>query len=303
MKFIFNHNYSSALTAKMMRFVAVFLFSMLFLSPASANELSHEIVSESIENHQLSIPYSVSGHGNTAVIFIHGFMDAGNVWEPVISKLHAQDYQFVTLDLPFMGAMSTMQGQVSLETISSAVTGVVDKLDMPVILVGQSMGAQIAELVANARPEKVKGIVFVAPVPLSGLPVSEEFMSSMQAMANNETLQRQFRQQQFSHIDPATLEKIVVNGTQITAKNIVELINAWSKGHPAGSKPALSTAPVLIIGGADDPVCTPEVLTSLVSPRFALETTIFLPEAGHWLHIDHSDDVAKEIDHFLVNIQ
>jgi hypothetical protein len=42
-------------------------------------------------------------------------MDAGAVWEPTISRLHA-DLQKITIDLPGMGQLRSYAGEVSLKT-------------------------------------------------------------------------------------------------------------------------------------------------------------------------------------------
>ncbi len=268
-------------------------------APLSADAVAES--NRSITNTQ-TIPYETSGTGGTTVLFIHGFMDAGNVWETVIRHMNPQTHRFVTLDLPFMGRLSGNRGGVTLAAMAEAVVGVVDRLDTPVVLVGQSMGAQIAELVARARPELIDGMVFISPVPLSGLPVSEEFVAAVQSMADNESLQLEFRRAAFPQLAEEELRKHAQNGARITSNNIAALISAWSAGHPAGSAPGPQTMPVLIIGGTVDEVSTPEVLESLVAPRFSMSETVFLPRAGHWPHIERPGDIAAEIERFLAAI-
>lgn len=38
------------------------------------------------------IAYTVSGNGDKTIVFIHGFMDAGNVWEATIRQMNSQIY-------------------------------------------------------------------------------------------------------------------------------------------------------------------------------------------------------------------
>ena len=55
------------------------------------------------------IPYRSSGGGRYALLFIHGFMDAGAVWETISRLLK------VTIDLPGMGQFRSYAGEVSLQ--------------------------------------------------------------------------------------------------------------------------------------------------------------------------------------------
>jgi esterase len=246
-----------------------------------------------------TIPYKTSGTGSATVLFIHGFMDAGNIWESVIQEMNPRKYRFVTLDLPFMGRLSESQREVSLDAMAEAVADVVDELDKPIVLVGQSMGAQIAELAARSRPGAIDSMVLVTPVPLIGLPVSDEFVAAMQSMANNESMQLEYRRSVFPELPEKELKKYARNGARIAAHNITALISAWSKGHPAALLPGPQDMPILIIGGAADDACTPTVLKSLVAPRFAMSKTVFLPRARHWPHIESPGEIAIEIEQFL----
>ena len=76
----------------------------------------------------------------------------------------------------------------------------------------------------------------------------------------------------------------------------------WNTGHPAGEQVSLFTGPVLIVTGADDQFVTPEVVASVVAPRFdsARSTLTEIEGASHWPHVERSSAVADEINRFLV---
>jgi pimeloyl-ACP methyl ester carboxylesterase len=57
-------------------------------------------------------------------------------------------------------------GPFSLDRLAQAVASVVEAVGRFTVLVGHSMGAQIAELVARTRPRPIAGLVLLTPVPL-----------------------------------------------------------------------------------------------------------------------------------------
>ena len=58
----------------------------------------------------------------------------------------------------------------------------------------------------------------------------------------------------------------------------------------------------LIIGGADDPFVTRELLTTSVFARFSRARSASISSAGHWPHLEQPVAVAKAIDGFLAQI-
>ncbi|HYZ54997.1 MAG TPA: alpha/beta fold hydrolase [Streptosporangiaceae bacterium] len=108
------------------------------------------------------------GTGDAALVFVPGFLDDQHVWDGVIAELSGEDAETVQLDLAGLGERTDAHGPFTFDRFASEVGAVVDALDKPVVLVGQSMAAPIVELVGAARPERTLGLVLVTPVPLAG---------------------------------------------------------------------------------------------------------------------------------------
>lgn len=250
-----------------------------------------------------AIPFVTRRAGSPVLVFIHGFLDAGNVWEPVMDSLARHDRHMVTLDLPGMGAQGNAEGPLTLTRLADAVCGVVDKIAEPVILIGHSTGTQLAELVARARPQAVKAMVLLTPIPMAGLPVPEPIAQAMRALGKNEPAQRQVRAQFSPGIDAAVMEQLVANGMQVKAENVAALFDAWSAGDPVAATAGPLDMPVLIVGGAGDPFSTPEVIAQAVAPRFPNSTTRILPDASHWPHVAEPAEIAESIAGFLDGLQ
>jgi pimeloyl-ACP methyl ester carboxylesterase len=107
------------------------------------------------------------GEGDRAIVFVHGFLDDQHVWDEVIAELQTPGYERVQLDLAGCGKRAAASGPFTYERYAADVAAVVDGLEKPFVIVGQSMGAAIAELVAATHPERALGLVLLTPVPLA----------------------------------------------------------------------------------------------------------------------------------------
>ena len=109
--------------------------------------------------------------GAPTLLFIHGFLDDAAVWEGVIAALD-HELNTVRYDLPGFGPRAATIGDpdaLSLESLAAEAGEILNGIDTPVIVVGQSMGSQIAEIVAAEHPDQVDGLVLLTPVPLGRL--------------------------------------------------------------------------------------------------------------------------------------
>src|SRR6476659_4599782 len=91
--------------------------------------------------------------GVPTLLMIHGFLDDATVWDGVIGSL-AGELVAVRDDLPGFGARSAAVAHAcsaTLESLAAEAGDFIAGIDGPVIVVGQSLGPQVAELVA-AQP-------------------------------------------------------------------------------------------------------------------------------------------------------
>lgn len=95
-------------------------------------------------------------------VLIHGAWHDARVWRGVGPMLEARGHQVITPELPGNGVDTTPPGQVSLSTYAESVGRVVAGADEPVILVGHSMAGVVISCVAEAMPERVRKLVYLA---------------------------------------------------------------------------------------------------------------------------------------------
>lgn len=107
-----------------------------------------------------------AGH-ETAIIFLHGFNGHLSVWDSVWEHIETCAH-LVRLDLPGFGQSEWRGYDFSMETQSERLIALMDRLNIEsVILVGASMGGSLAAITSAKYPERVEGLILLAP---SGYP-------------------------------------------------------------------------------------------------------------------------------------
>jgi len=247
------------------------------------------------------IPYEVKGGSGSdrAIIFIHGFLDEGKVWDRVIDRLTVPEYCTVTLDLPGMGGANDWNGAFDLHTLADAVISVVDEADKPTILVGHSMGCQIAEFVAADRPGRILGIALLAPIPLKGIRVDPETTAAMHSVGGNAEMQRGLRKQFSPELFDERIEELVLIGLKVKPSIAGTIFDIWTSGDPAGNEPCPVDVPVAIFGGDIDPFTPPELMQSTLAPHFTQCKVETLKGASHWPHVSDPAFIAVRLNTFI----
>jgi pimeloyl-ACP methyl ester carboxylesterase len=103
----------------------------------------------------------VSGKGDTALVFLHGWCGDHEYWKHQV-KPFATDYQVVTMDLAGHGESSKDRKEWTVSSLADDVAAVVKELGLKrVVLVGHSMGGPVALMAAKKMPGVVVGVIGV----------------------------------------------------------------------------------------------------------------------------------------------
>ncbi|CAB3788406.1 2-succinyl-6-hydroxy-2, 4-cyclohexadiene-1-carboxylate synthase [Paraburkholderia caffeinitolerans] len=240
------------------------------------------------------------------LVFIHGFLDGADAWDDVVSELGARASNALCVDLPGMGARASEPGPYSLERFADDVATQVRALSgprRPVVLVGHSMGAQIAELVAARLGEQVRGLVLLTPVPLRGAGLPPDVIRAFHAAGGNPAAQRELRRSLAANLDDAQLERLGQLGDRVAPAAVGTFADLWNEGHPEGPEPARYRGPVLIMRGEGDAFINADLIASGVTPRFASPEVVSIERAGHWPHVEQAVAVVHALQSFLANVE
>ena len=108
------------------------------------------------------------------IILIPGLWLTSRSWDAVVPRLTEAGHRPHALTLPGMESGEADRSAVTRQDHVDAVVAAVDATDGPVLLVGHSMGGVLAWAAADARPDRVKGVVFLASEP--GIPEPSDSM-------------------------------------------------------------------------------------------------------------------------------
>ena len=98
----------------------------------------------------------------SAYVLVHGAWHGGWCWEKITPLLERAGHVVIAPDLPGHGSDRTPLAEVTLERYVRRIGEAVDSLGESPILVGHSMGGAVISGVAEAHPEKVRTLVYLA---------------------------------------------------------------------------------------------------------------------------------------------
>jgi len=249
--------------------------------------------------------HDCSYHTVGTVVFIPGFQDTAALWNGVIARLGATTPYLRAVNLSHVDHADPHRRGAILEGYRDQVLDLLDHTDptaqRPVVVVGHSMGAQVGELVAAARPDTVVGLALVAPIPLAGYALTPGQAARFDQAAHHRNVAISAAGRRALLVnDSAPVVQALVNATFATPPvTAAQELDAWTAGHPLGDQPSVVSAPVLLIDGSGDTFSSPELIRDVVAPRFANVRMAQVDHAGHWPHVEQPAAVAHILTRFL----
>lgn len=100
--------------------------------------------------------------GKPTIALVHGAFADSHVWKGVEAKLKANGYPVLAVELPGRPGAPMPPADVTLEVYRDTVLKALSTTTRPAVLVGHSFAGITISAVAEAAPEKVKTLVYVA---------------------------------------------------------------------------------------------------------------------------------------------
>jgi pimeloyl-ACP methyl ester carboxylesterase len=241
--------------------------------------------------------------GAPTVLLIHGFLDDASVWDGLVDSV-AGEVGAVRYDLPGFGTRSGSVDEaclVTLESLAAEVADIMAGIGGPVIVVGQSLGTQVAELVAAQHFDRVRGLVLLTPVPLGGTQLPEDVVAPFRDLGGDRIAQRRLRAELSPYLADEQLDRLTDIGAPVAGEVTAHYVDVWNNGISDAPPTSAFSGPVMIIRGGADGFVTEQLVDAIV-PRFVQPEAKVIDKGGHWVHAEHPGTVATMVLDFIEGI-
>lgn len=253
----------------------------------------------------VTVQYVVHGESaapwDVPVVFLHGLSDSWRSFAPVLGLLPEQR----AIAFTQRGHRDVTQPRYGYAATDFAadLLAFLDAMGIPrAVLVGHSLGSSVVLRFAIDYPERVAGLVLVgANATWQGNPLVEDLWENVVSHLTDPVDPEFVRAFQSSDRIPAErLEMMIAESLQVPVRVWQDVGRAILAADITDELPRIS-APVLVIWGAEDPICSQEQQARLCAliPRAEL---LVYPDAAHNLHWEHPERFAVDLGDFLARI-
>ena len=217
------------------------------------------------------------------VVLVHGQVVSSRYMEPLAERLAARTRVFVP-DLPGFGKSAKPRETYDVPRLADALLGVLDAcaLDRPV-LVGNSMGCQIAAELAAAHPERVSQLVLQGPT------VDRHAQSGITQFV------RWLRAGRFER--PSLAWVLALDYVAAGARRTVQTYRALLNHRIERLLPRISV-PTLVVRGNRDPI-VPESWAQEVTSLLPEGSLVVIPGGGHTLSYSAPLELSRVVLAFM----
>lgn len=257
------------------------------------------------------------------VVLAHGYTQASRLWNGTVRDLLAArpDLRVVVYDHRGHGRSGrTSQQAATLSQLGRDLHRVVRVTagDLPVVLVGHSMGGMTLMALAEEHPELFEGQVVGAgfvgtssgglddvpwglPRPL--VPLFKRLLPVANELAYKQELQGRARRQiawfeAFVNFaagaDPSDVQDVLAVQAACTAETMHFFLATFSDHDRAEALAAIAHVPALVVVGEDDRLC-PVAHSRAIADALPQAELVVYPGAGHMVHLERRREVSRQL--------
>jgi 3-oxoadipate enol-lactonase len=254
-----------------------------------------------------ALRYETLGAG-LPVVLLHGFTNYGLSWAPQLPALIPAGYRVILPDFHGHGASEPATAACTVEDLVSDISALLEHLgEGPAILCGLSLGGMVAQQMAIARPDRVRGIVvansrasFIGPALAaateSWIALFEQEDGPVKRLRATwpNLVNDTFRESAAGRAAFEAWQRVL---TRLPGSSLSWVARGMSRFDARGRLAALRL-PALVITGEHDRLFSPEQGREIAN-EIAGSSYAMIPGAGHLSSLDSADRFNRLLLDFL----
>jgi pimeloyl-ACP methyl ester carboxylesterase len=257
----------------------------------------------------LESPADWSGDDGRAVIFVHGNSCSARTWLPVLDGEFGRRFRCLALDLPGHGQSEPAgdAADYSLPRYAAVLDGFARELGVSdAVVVGWSLGGQIALEAAPRLPDAAGFVIFGAPPVATAAQLAEAFLP-------NPAIGALFTAQVSEAEAKSVAESFVAPGSPLDIGELVADILATDGAARAGLQASVGEGrfadeiaiisalrrPLAILHGEGDQLVSLDYLRKLTFPALWRGEVQVIPGVGHTPHQEAPEQFAALMTEFI----
>jgi pimeloyl-ACP methyl ester carboxylesterase len=260
-----------------------------------------------ISTHDLSIHYEESGKG-IPVILVHGHPFDASMWSPQLADSFP-GFRLLAPEIRNFGRTTSSTQARDFSTYALDVLHFADALALEkFVVIGLSMGGQIALEVAISAPERVLGLVLADTFAQLDTPEKKAWRYTLADRIDSEGLQKYAVEVLPKMLCPRT----IADNPRLAS----EVISMMQRSPPHGAAVALRVRaerkdylpllpslnmPTLIVVGAED-AFTPVSDAELMKQNILNSKLIIVEDAGHISNMEKPVEFNRALGNFLLSL-
>jgi pimeloyl-ACP methyl ester carboxylesterase len=233
------------------------------------------------------------------IIFHHGYTGAHDVWLDEISPRLADRYRCIVMDCRGAGESERCADGHSIEQYALDVVAMADALGLDKFTyVGHSMGGGIGYQLGVEHGERLNKLVLVAPIPAAGIKGDQSAHEKARKIRFAPGGREQMIAERMLLRLRSSEESVVESVDRAMSVSDAHYDDSWQSmvDFDVSDRLGSMTTPTLIIAGAADGLCRPNVNDWQLLPNATLHV---FSRVGHGIPRDVPDEISEVIADFM----
>ncbi|MBH2004124.1 MAG: alpha/beta hydrolase [Sphingobacteriia bacterium] len=304
----------------MTRILITILSALISIVPEAQCLPDYGYPTKQLQLDSARINYVDQGKG-TPIVMIHGLGGNATHWKRNIGILSEQ-YRCIAIDLPGYGGSTVVnrtEASAQLDFYAERIAAMLGQLKInKAIVMGHSMGGQIAMILALKYPLLISKLILVAPAGLESFTTAEAAVLTTYATAafyekqDSAAIEKSYRMNFHQMTEEAAKlvrERIALKQCEGFAAYCAQIPPGIQGmlGHPVKEQLSGIVQPTLILFGTSDALIPNKILhpgltvaaVAAIAKQIPVSKTILINEAGHLVQFEKPAIVNQTILQFL----